>query len=123
MGLYKGFLLSILVLSANVYADVQIDGIWKHTQKPAWLEIKFQSGVGALSVQRHDNNIKAAGLNVIKNIKPVINQSSQWAGQMYSAAEGGYVDVVLILINSSTITIFESSDLDKANEILRITRE
>ena len=75
----------------------------KYTQKPAWLEISFESGIGSLSVKRHDNNVKSAGLNVIKDIKPDTNQSSQWFGHMYSAAENGYVAVRLILINPSTI--------------------
>jgi hypothetical protein len=123
MHLYKLILLSLNFLSASVFANVEIDGIWKHTQKPAWLEIKFESGVGSVSVKRHDNNIKAAGLNIIKEIKPDVNQSSQWFGQMYSAAENGYVDVVLILVNSSTMAIFENSDVNQVNEILRLTRE
>lgn len=123
MHLYKLILLSLNLLSASVFANVEIDGIWKHTQKPAWLEIKFESGVGSVSVKRHDNNVKAVGLNIIKEIKPNVNQSSQWLGQMYSAAENGYVDVVLILVNSSTMAIFENSDVNQVNEILRLTRE
>lgn len=119
----KFFLLSLILLSAGSFANVEINGIWKHTQKPAWLEIIFKSGVGSISVKRHDDNVKAAGLNVIKDIKPETNQQTQWLGQMYSAAEDGYVEVRLILINSSTIAVFESNDVKKSNEILRITKE
>ncbi|AZQ83954.1 hypothetical protein EKO29_07960 [Colwellia sp. Arc7-635] len=117
---------SLVCLPASAYANDQISGIWKHTEKPAWLEIIFESGVGAVSIQRHDNNVKAAGLNIIKHlvkdIKPETNQPPQWHGQMYSAAEDGYVSVRLILINSTTITVFESSDVKELNEILRITK-
>lgn len=123
MHLNKIFLLSLILLSVNAVANVDIDGLWQHTKKPAWLEIEFESGVGTLSVKRHDNNSKAAGLNVIKAIKPDLTQSSQWVGQMYSAAENGYVDVVLILINPKTLSIYESSDLNKSNEILQLKRE
>jgi hypothetical protein len=119
----KFVLLSLILLSAGSFANVEINGIWKHTQKPAWLEIIFKSGVGSISVKRHDDNVKAAGLNVIKDIKPETNQQTQWLGQMYSAAEDGYVEVRLILINSSTIAVFESNDVKKSNEILRITKE
>ena len=119
----KFFLLSLILLSAGSFANVEINGIWKHTQKPAWLVIIFKSGVGSISVKRHDDNVKAAGLNVIKDIKPETNQQTQWLGQMYSAAEDGYVEVRLILINSSTIAVFESNDVKKSNEILRITKE
>ncbi len=119
----KFVLLSLILLSAGSFANVEINGIWKHTQKPAWLEIIFKSGVGFISVKRHDDNVKAAGLNVIKDIKPETNQQTQWLGQMYSAAEDGYVGVRLILINSSTIAVFESNDVKKSNEILRITKE
>ena len=119
----KFVLLSLILLSAGSFANVEINGIWKHTQKPAWLEIIFKSGVGSISVKRHDDNVKAAGLNVIKDIKSETNQQTQWLGQMYSTAEDGYVEVRLILINSSTIAVFESNDVKKSNEILRITKE
>jgi hypothetical protein len=120
---WKFILLSIVFLSASSLADDQINGIWKHTQKPAWLEITFESGVGSLSVKRHENNVKAAGLNVIKDIKADTNQSSQWIGQMYSASTEGYVGVRLILINTSTIAVFEISDIKNSNEILQMTKE
>jgi hypothetical protein len=42
---------------------------------------------------------------------------------MYSAAENGYVAVRLILINPSTIVVFENSDVKKANKTLRIVKE
>ena len=122
MGSLKLFVLSLVFLSVNSFADTQIAGIWKHTQKPAWLEFTFESGVGSLSVKRHENNVKATGLNVIKDIKSDTNQSSQWFGQMYSAADNGYVGVTLILINTSTIAVFERSDVSKSNEILRMTK-
>ncbi|KGJ93757.1 hypothetical protein [Colwellia psychrerythraea] len=120
---WKFVLLIFVFLSVNSFADVHIAGIWKHSQKPAWFDITFESGEGSLSVKRHDNNVKAVGLNVIKSIKPNVKQSSQWLGQMYSAAEDGYVAVKLILINASTIVVFESSDVKNSNEILRITKE
>ncbi|WNC72332.1 hypothetical protein RGQ13_19775 [Thalassotalea psychrophila] len=123
MRLYKFFLLSLILLSVNAVANDQISGVWKHTQKSAWLEIEFESDLGSLSVKRHDNNLKAAGLNVIKDITTDLNQSSQWIGKMYSAAENGYVGIVLILINPTTLSIYEISDLSKSNEILRLTRE
>ena len=111
MRLCKFVILSLLFLSANSFAEVQITGIWKHTQKPAWLEIKFESGVGSLAVKRHEDNVKAAGFNVIKEIKPDTTRSAQWDGQMYSAPENGYVDVTLVLINPTTIAVFENSDV------------
>jgi len=123
MRLCKFFLLGLLFLSANSFADTQISGTWKHTLKPAWLEINFESGVGSLTVKRHENNLKAAGLNVIKEIMADTNHVSQWHGQMYSAADNGYVAVTLMLINPTTIAVFESSDLNKSHEILRNARE
>jgi hypothetical protein len=116
-------LLSILMASTQAFFEDNINGVWKHSQKPAWFDVNFESGVGSVFVKRHDNNLKAAGLNIIKEIKPDVNQSLQWNGKMYSAAENGYVSVMLILINPSTIAIFERSDINKDNEILRLTRE
>ena len=68
----------------------------------------------------HENNVNAAGLNVIKDIKADTNHSSQWLGEMYSAADNAYVAVRLILINPSTIAVFEIGDVLKSNERLRI---
>jgi hypothetical protein len=123
MSLCKVIFISLLFLSVNAFADVNLDGVWKHTQKPAWLEIEFKSGVGSVSVKRHDNNPKSAGLNVIKEIKLDLNQTSLWVGQMYSGAKNDYVDVTLILINPTTLAVYESGDLNKSNEILRLIRE
>ena len=122
MRVWKYILISLVLLSASSFADGRINGIWKHTEKPAWLEINFESGVGSLAVKRHDNNVKAEGLKVIKDIEVDSNQSSQWLGKMYSAAVDGYVDVKLILINSSSIAVFVKDDVKNSNAILRMTR-
>lgn len=119
---YKYWAIGFMCCSLNAFSASNISGIWKHSQKPAWLEITFASGVGALSVKRHDNNPNAVGLNVIKDIQLDSKRSSQWVGQMYSALENSYVSVRLVLINPNTLAVFAKSDVN-SNEILRIVRE
>ena len=101
-----------LAFAFNAQAT-DITGIWKHTDKPAWLNVNMQTGV--VTVQRHDNAPGAVGLTVIKNLseKPPI-----WHGKMYAAEQGDYIEVSLELKDSQTLVVVDAN----AAEILRLTR-
>ncbi|NMR26842.1 DUF1287 domain-containing protein [Pseudoalteromonas sp. NEC-BIFX-2020_015] len=105
-----------------------IAGIWKHSEKPAWLEITFAADLGGITVKRHDGNSNAVGLTVIKDViaaakQTNLSQELQWQGKMFSAQVNGYIDVSLFLTNSTTLEIYESTDLDKQVNILTLTKE
>lgn len=114
---------SLALSSVKIFAGELINGVWKHSAKPAWIEIIFGSEVGSASIKRHDNNSKAIGLNIIIDIKPVINQSSQWVGKMYSAVEDNYVEVKIILVNQTTLVVYDNNEGISSKEILRLFRD
>ncbi len=74
--------------------ECNISGIWDHDDKPA--KLLFDLDNAEVTVYSHDNNTKAIGLVVLKALKPTSN-ALLWNAQMYSAAEGSYVDVQLTL--------------------------
>ena len=90
-----------------------ISGIWKHTDKPAWLNVNIQTGT--ITVHRHDNAPGATGLTVIKELsaKPPI-----WNGKMYDAEQGDYVLVTLKLKDNQTLIVVD----EDTTELLRLTR-
>ncbi|WP_240223895.1 hypothetical protein [Rheinheimera hassiensis] len=104
-------LLALVFVFNTLAAD--ISGIWKHADKPAWLNVDMQTGV--VTVQRHDNAPGAAGLTVIKDLSaaPPI-----WNGKMYAAEQGDYVAVSLELKDNQTLIVIDAD----AAEILRLTR-
>lgn len=69
----------------SAFADVQIDGIWKHTQKSTQLEV--ESGLDSITVKSHKNVAKATAkikaFNFVKEIKLALDQSSQLDDQMH----------------------------------------
>ena len=67
--------------------DCDISGIWEHSAKPAKLFVDLNTG--NISVHSHENNAKAIGLVVIKNIEADADSSS-WQAKMYSAAEDSF---------------------------------
>ena len=83
-------LLVTSIYSTEVQADCDISGIWKHSTKPAKLLVDLSKG--EISVQSHDNNAKAVGLVVLKDLKSGLT-SANWDAKMYSAAEDSFVDV------------------------------
>ncbi len=116
-----GLFLLAMVLPATASASSAIEGVWQHSEKPAWLKIQFEKGEGVASVYRHDNNQHAKGLIVLKNIAAQSNSTTQWRGKMYAAHLNGFIDANLVLIepNQLEITMINGSDI----EILQLIRE
>ena len=101
-----------LVFVFNTFA-ADISGIWKHADKPAWLNVNMQTGL--VTVQRHDNAPGTVGLTVIKDLSAA---APIWNGKMYAAELGDYMPVTLQLKDKQTLIVV---DID-AVEILRLTR-
>jgi drug/metabolite transporter superfamily protein YnfA len=101
-----------LVFVFNTFA-ADISGIWKHADKPAWLNVNMQTGV--VTVQRHDNAPGAVGLTVIKELSAA---APIWHGKMYAAEQGDYIAVSLELKDNQTLIVVDSDVV----EILRLIR-
>lgn len=104
------FLALVFIFSTQA-AD--ISGIWKHTDKPAWLNVDMQTGI--VTVQRHDNAPGTVGLTVIKDLSAA---TSIWNGKMYDAEQGDYVLVTLKLKDNQTLIVVD----EDTTELLRLTR-
>lgn len=104
-------LLALVFVFSTQAAD--ISGIWKHTDKPAWLNVDMQTGV--ITVQRHNDAPGAEGLTIIKDLRaaPPI-----WHGKMYAAEQDDYIAVSLQLKDNQTLIVVDTDSV----EILRLIR-
>lgn len=98
-----------------VYAkSCDISGIWQHADKSATLLVDLTKS--EVSVHQHDENPKANGLVVIKEVTE-IKPSLKWHAQMYNAAENNFVKVDIYQENCQVLRIY-----DNDKEILRMLR-
>ena len=114
---FKAVFFSLGLITYFVFAQdevAQLDGIWKHADKEAWLTLDLKAGT--LSVFEHQTNPYASGLVVIKQIKPA--GKGNWSGKMYSAATGSFVDVGIFTVSESSISITFNGE-----EILKLQRQ
>jgi len=88
--------------SANVIAKCDITGLWEHSSKPAKLFVDLDKG--EISVQSHEDNVKAIGLVVLKGLK-LDSSKSFWNGKMYSAAEDSFVDVQILPSSCNQLSV------------------
>ena len=94
--MYKVIVLaSFLMASSLCYgttSECDISGEWQHSAKPATLYVDI--GAAEISVQSHDDNAKAIGLVVLKNLEAA-TVAHTWHAKMYSAADDAFVDVLV----------------------------
>jgi hypothetical protein len=114
-------LLVALILTSNlvlfpVLANVDVSGVWQHASKPALID--FDLKLGLAKVKQHDDNSKAEGLTVIKNIKPVSGAANVWSGDMYNGYIDSYVKVSITLVDDSTLVVSDEAE----TEVLRLVR-
>lgn len=57
----------LMLFTQQINAVSNIEGIWKHSEKQAWLNIDAVAGVVTVYVHHQANS---AGLTVIKDVKP-----------------------------------------------------
>jgi hypothetical protein len=84
----------LVVFALKARAVNEINGIWKHADKEAWIKIDSASGIASVYIHHHANT---AGFIVIKDIKPNVELAVSWVGKMYAAASDSYVDIELSL--------------------------
>jgi ABC-type molybdate transport system ATPase subunit len=115
-GIVKVIIATFFILIAQqTYAASDINGIWKHSDKEAWLKVDAASGVASVYIHHH---AKTAGLTVVKGIERDAESHALWVGKMYAAASDSFVNVELLLESPDCIIIIHNS-----NEILRLFRD
>lgn len=65
-----------------------INGVWKHPEAPAWIEISLDEGKG--TVVRNDKFPERVGREVVKSIKADDSEENLWHGQVYAEKLGEY---------------------------------
>ena len=100
-----------------------IAGVWKHTQKPAWIGIQFDDGVGSAWIARHDENEDALGLGLLSRIEADEVNPNLWRAEIYSAEDDGYIAAVLVLGLDGVLVISTVDEGVEPTEVLRLMRE
>lgn len=72
-----------------------INGLWKHPEAPAWIEISLDEGKG--TVIRNDKFPERVGREVVKDLQPDGSKDKLWHGQVYAEKLGEYKKAAISL--------------------------
>ncbi|MFL2494834.1 MAG: hypothetical protein ACJ0RL_04320 [Porticoccaceae bacterium] len=103
-----GFLF-LLLGAASSFADVPLDtskleGQWKMSDKPIWVDINFTEEVGQGQIIRHENDPSAVGKLLLSNIVKGSDKNF-WNGFIYVPQLSRIHPMKLSLIGSQEINI------------------
>ena len=103
-----GFLF-LLLGAASSFADVTLDtskleGQWKMSDKPIWVDINFTEEVGQGQIIRHENDPSAVGKLLLSNIVKGSDKNF-WNGFIYVPQLSRIHPMKLSLIGSQEINI------------------
>jgi len=115
------FLLAIAITACSS-AQTNIKGTWKHSEKPAWIEIAFSDRTGSAQIARYDDNPEAEELSILEQIVSDSRVPNRWFAKIYSAEEDEFVDVVLVLDEEGQLIVWINSPIEASREVLRLVR-
>ena len=72
-----------------------INGFWKHTDQPGWIEIRLEEGKG--TVVRNDKYPERVGRKIVKDLKADDAERNLWRGQVYAEISGEFRKVEVTL--------------------------
>jgi hypothetical protein len=87
----------VAALSAPLASAADIAGIWKHSEEPAWIEIRVEEGVGAAKVVRNEVYPERVGREILKDLTADEHEEALWRGQVYAERLGEYKDAEVSL--------------------------
>ena len=88
--------LTLAVLFAMPLASAEdINGFWKHTDQPGWIEIRLEEGKG--TVVRNDKYPERVGRKIVKDLKADDAERNLWRGQVYAEKLGEYKNAEISL--------------------------
>ena len=97
-------LLSVRVLSADgIHNSTALQGQWKLSDKPVWIEISFVQNGGAGQIYRNDKKPSAVGQLLFSEISQ--NDNKNWEGLIYVPQLGRNHPMVLELTNPQLIEV------------------
>jgi hypothetical protein len=93
MRLIKQILLTLSVsLSAPLLLAGDLSGLWQHEELPAWIEVRFENGVGTGTVVRNDEYPDRVGRILLKDLSSEGGDGESWRGQVYAQRLEEYKD-------------------------------
>ncbi|MCX2980925.1 DUF2147 domain-containing protein [Halieaceae bacterium IMCC14734] len=81
-------LLLLCFMNTAAFSSDDLVGFWQHTEQPAWIEVRFDSGQGEGTVVRNDVYTGRVGTVLLKNLVAV--KDKQWQGEVYAEKFGEY---------------------------------
>ncbi len=82
-------------LAAPLLAADDLSGFWKHSDVPAWIEIRLDEGKG--TVIRNDKFPERVGREIVRNLKADDSEKKLWLGEIYAERLGEYRDAKISL--------------------------
>jgi hypothetical protein len=76
------------LVSPALWADGP-EGFWQHEELPAWIEVRFEDGVGSATVMRNDEYPEREGRLLLKELSA---DGDEWSGQVYAERFKEYRD-------------------------------
>ena len=72
-----------------------LSGFWKHSDVPAWIEIRLDEGKG--TVIRNDKFPERVGREIVRNLKADDSGKKLWLGEIYAERLGEYREAKISL--------------------------
>jgi len=96
-------LFTFSLLFAPLTFSAEVSGVWKHTENPAWIEIRLEEG--SATVVRNDKFPERIGREILKEIKASDAKENVWHGLFYIETLGEYKRVEISLSDTERLLI------------------
>jgi uncharacterized protein (DUF2147 family) len=96
-------LLVMCLMHAAASSADDLVGFWQHTEQPAWIEVRFDSGQGEGTVVRNDVYPERVGTVLLKDL--VAAKDKQWQGEVYAEKFGEYKQARISLSKPDVMSI------------------
>ncbi len=90
-------LMVFMSLIAPVLLAADLGGFWQHEELPAWIEVRFDNGIGTGTVVRNDEYPERVGRILLKDIAMDGEAQGGWRGQVYAERFEEYKDAEISL--------------------------
>jgi len=91
------FLLVSTILFSPLLSAEDLTGLWKNSELPAWIEVRFDDGVGTGTVVRNDEHPDRVGRVLLKDLRPQAGDAAAWQGEIYADRLDKYTDARVTL--------------------------
>ncbi len=93
----RKLLVALAILSSPLVVAQDLAGLWKNKELPAWIEVRFDNGMGTGTVVRNDEYPDRVGRVLLKDLRPEAGETAAWHGQIYADRLKDYTDALVAL--------------------------